>query len=100
MLTLLGYKAVAAGSAEGARLLPIDAPFDLLLSDVVLPGATGHELALALAERWPTLKVILMSGYTDDEFLRGIIATGGVRFLPKPFDMATLARELRAALDA
>ncbi len=52
-----------------------------------------------LKERWPGLGVILMSGYTEDEVVRRGIAKGSVRFLQKPFDMATLAREIRAAMD-
>jgi two-component system cell cycle sensor histidine kinase/response regulator CckA len=99
MLILLGYDVVAEGSAEEAGKLPEYPPFDLLLPDVVLPGATGHELSRGLVDRWPALKVILMSGYMEDEALREVIANGGVRFLRKPFDMATLAREVRVALD-
>jgi two-component system, cell cycle sensor histidine kinase and response regulator CckA len=99
MLVLLGYDVVAEGSAEEAGKLPVHPPFDLLLSDVVLPGATGHELSRGLVDRWPGLKVILISGYMEDEVLREVIAKGGVRFLRKPFDMAALAREVRAALD-
>ncbi len=99
MLILLGYDVMAEGSAEEAGKLPVHPPFDLLLSDVVLPGATGNELSRGLVDRWPGLKVILMSGYLEDEALREVIARGAVHFLRKPFDMAALAREVRAALD-
>ncbi len=65
----------------------------------MLPGIGGGELARGLSERWPKLKVILMSGYAQDEAVRRGALTGRVRFLQKPFDMATLAREIRAALE-
>ncbi len=99
ILSLLGYDVVAEGSAEDAGKLPVYPPFDLLLSDVVLPGATGNELSRGLVDRWPGLKVILMSGYLEDDALREVIARGGVHFLRKPFDMAALAREVRTVLD-
>ncbi len=98
ILTMLGYRVDAVGSAEEAGRLPAKPPFDLLLTDLMLPGASGSDLARGLRERWPGLKVILMSGYANDEAVRRGVAAGAVRFLQKPFDMETLARELRAAL--
>jgi len=98
MLTMLGYEVTAAASAEEAGLLPAEPPFDLLLTDLILPGAHGGELAQGLRDRWPTLGVIVMSGYTDDEAIRRRVSEGKVRFLQKPFDMSAVARELKAAL--
>jgi two-component system cell cycle sensor histidine kinase/response regulator CckA len=99
MLRMLGYEVTAVESSETAGLLPPEPAFDLLLADVMLPGAAGTDLAPGLKERWPALKVILMSGYTEDETVRSGVGDGTVRFLQKPFDMATLASEVRAALD-
>ncbi len=99
ILTNLGYQAVAVASGEEAGRLPTDPPFDLLLTDLMLPGIAGPELAVGLHERWPELRVILMSGYTEDEAVRQGIRAGQVRFLQKPFDMDTLAREIRATLN-
>ena len=99
ILTSLGYTVFAAASGEDAQALPSDPPFDLLLTDLMLPGMAGPELAVEMVGRWPRLRVILMSGYTEDETLRRRIAAELVRFLQKPFDMARLAREVRAALD-
>jgi len=65
----------------------------------VLPGASGMDLALGLKDRWPNLKIVLMSGYLTTETIGALALVRG-RFLQKPFDMDTLARELRAALDA
>ncbi len=100
ILQMLGYDVVAVGSGEEAGLLPHDPGFDVLLTDMMLPGCAGSDLARGLLERWPTLKVILMSGYTEDEAVRRGALAGRLRFLQKPFDMATLAREIRAALDS
>jgi PAS domain S-box-containing protein len=98
LLTMLGYEVAAVGSAEEARRLPVESAFDLLLSDLVLPDVSGAELARGFLERWPRLKVILMSGYTEDEVVRRGVGAGTLRFLQKPFDMRTLAREIRAAI--
>ncbi|MFH1177268.1 MAG: PAS domain S-box protein [Acidobacteriota bacterium] len=99
VLELLGYRGVAVGSGEAALALPAGAPFDALLSDLRLPGIQGGEVARLLAGRWPSLCIILMSGYTEDEATRAAVAAGALRFLQKPFDMDSLARTLRAALD-
>ena len=99
ILTSLGYEVVALSCGESAAELPAIEPFQVLLTDLMLPGVAGPELARQLQERWPALRVVLMSGYTEDEAVRRSVATGSVRFLQKPFDMTTLAREVRAALD-
>jgi PAS domain S-box-containing protein len=100
LLVGLGYRVVAVESAEDAARLPESAPFDLLLTDVLLPGASGGELARHLTARWPALAVVFMSGYTEDEVIRHDVAVGGARYLQKPVDIRTLSGALRAALDA
>jgi signal transduction histidine kinase/CheY-like chemotaxis protein len=99
ILEILGYRAAAVASGEEALALASTEPFDVLLTDLVLPGISGAELAGRLAGRRPAPAVIIMSGYTEDEAMRRGIRTGEVRFLQKPFDMETLARELRSALE-
>jgi PAS domain S-box-containing protein len=99
IVTVLGYEVVAVGSGEEAGLLPPEPRFKVLLTDLMLPGIAGADLARGLLERWPELKVILMSGYTEDEAMRRGISAGPVHFLQKPFGMTTLARELRSVLD-
>ncbi|MFI5167563.1 MAG: PAS domain S-box protein [Thermoanaerobaculales bacterium] len=99
ILISLGYDVAALASGEEARTLLGGRPFDLLLTDLMLPGALGPQVARELRECWPALKVILMSGYTEDEAVRRGVTAGNVRFLQKPFDMEVLAREVRAALD-
>jgi PAS domain S-box-containing protein len=99
ILEILGYRPVAVASGEEALALAPGDPFDVLLTDLVLPGVNGADLAGLLSARWSRLAVILMSGYTEDEAMRRGIRAGEVRFLQKPFDMETLARELRSALE-
>ena len=99
MLERLGYQVVAVSGAEDAEELTSEGPPDLLLTDLVLQTLSGGELARRLVGRWPQLKVILMSGYTEDEVVRREVAAGRVRFLQKPFDLATLAAAVRATLD-
>ncbi|TAM45293.1 MAG: response regulator [Acidobacteria bacterium] len=99
ILTGLGYEAVAVASGEAAGLLPAEPAFDLLLTDLMLPGIQGVDAARGLVDRWPALSVIIMSGYAEDAVVRRAINAGEVQFLQKPFDMAALAREVRAALD-
>ncbi|HVN77036.1 MAG TPA: PAS domain-containing protein [Thermoanaerobaculaceae bacterium] len=99
MLRMLRYDVTAVASGEMAGLLPPDPAFDVLVTDVMLPGAAGTDLAQGLRERWPALKVVLISGYTVNEARRLGRPLESVRFLEKPFDMATLAREMRGVLD-
>jgi len=100
ILASLGYEVEAAATGEAAETTRPEAPFDVLLTDLMLPGILGPQLAADLKARWPALRVILMSGYHEDDAIRKAASAGDVRFLQKPFDMATLAREVRAALDA
>lgn len=94
----LGYAATAAATAEEAGLLPQEPPFLLLLADVGLPGAQGTDLANGLKDRWPGLRVILFSGYLPGDPVRQEVDAAGIHVLQKPFDIASLAVKLRAAL--
>ena len=99
ILAGLGYRVAGAGSGEEVRELPNEPAWDLLLTDIVLPGIQGDLLAKESKQRWQGLAVIMMSGYTADEAVRQRIFEGRVHFLQKPFDMGTLARKVRAVLD-
>lgn len=79
--------------------LPVAPALDLLLTDLMLPGIAGPDPAVGLQERWPGLRVILMSGHTEDEAVRRGVDKGNGHFLQKPFDVTALAREVRAAFD-
>ena len=101
-LRLLGYRVTeaATGPAALGELEAAAEPFDLMLTDVVMPGGLhGDALAAAVAERWPQVKVVYMSGYTDSSNeLRGRLDPD-VLLLDKPFHRRDLAQMLRLALD-
>ncbi|MEP0775592.1 MAG: PAS domain-containing protein [Acidobacteriota bacterium] len=98
MLGELGYTVTAVASAEEARRLPDEPGFDVVVTDYLLPGVNGLELATALQRRWPDLKVIVMSGYAPEDVAGSLLASGHGHFLQKPFDMKDLARAVRASL--
>ncbi len=101
LLKSLGYGVREAADAEGAlRLVDGDGEkFDLLMTDVVMPGMTGRELADVLRRRDPGLKVLFQSGYAGEEVVRHGIVEAEVAFLQKPFTRDALASKLRDVLD-
>jgi two-component system, cell cycle sensor histidine kinase and response regulator CckA len=100
MLTQAGYTVITAPNGPVAleRFEQAVEPFDLLLSDVVMPGMSGSELARRLRERQPDLAVLYMSGYADDEHLHDTLASSDTVCIPKPFTMQTLLDATRRAL--
>ncbi len=100
MLEQQGYEVLLAADAGEAReQFERSASIDLILSDVVLPGDSGPELARGLVERRPGLKVVFMSGYTEDAITHHGVLEAGVAFLHKPFTSEALARKVREVLD-
>lgn len=73
--------------------------FDLLLTDVILPQFSGPQLAMTLTARWPSLKVLFISGYTDDDVFRRGLKDPETAFLQKPFTPKALAHMVRQVLD-
>jgi len=95
-----GYTVLLAANAEEAcRLFDENPSIDLLLTDVVMPDASGPELVKQLMERRPALKVIYMSGYTDEAIVHHGVLDPGIAFLHKPFSSETLAKKIREVLD-
>ena len=79
LLRRQGYTVlVAANADEALRLFEQNGSIDVLLTDVVMPGASGPELTRQLVERYPALKVIYMSGYTEDAIVEhGVLQSWG-----------------------
>lgn len=97
MLELLGYEVESAVSGEDALALAPDQHFDLVLTDYMLPGMDGREMARRLREIHPELGVVLMSGYAEDAAILSDLEQGALRFVQKPFELAALAQELESA---
>jgi PAS domain S-box-containing protein len=102
ILALNGYSVMSACSGDEAVLLSRDfkGPIHLLLTDVVMPGMNGRELADRIHAGRPGIKVIFMSGYTDDAIVHHGVLEDGIEFLTKPFSPETLANKVRNVLDA
>jgi CheY-like chemotaxis protein len=101
ILEAAGYTVLEA--AHGAAALHLSerhqGKISLLITDVVMPGLTGSELAARLTAERADMKVLFMSGYTDDAVvLRGVL-TKQMPFVQKPFTILQLARRVRAVLD-
>ncbi|HKI93698.1 MAG TPA: PAS domain S-box protein [Gemmatimonadales bacterium] len=101
ILTMLGYAVLEAPNAERAlqALARRDRPVDLLLTDLVLPGMNGRELADHAGAANPSLKILFASGYTDDVVMRHRVLAHGAAWVQKPFTVAELARKVRDVLD-
>jgi two-component system cell cycle sensor histidine kinase/response regulator CckA len=99
MLEEGGYTVWSAEDATTARaLVEQTGTIDLLLTDVVMPGTGGRELANELTARRPEMKVLYMSGYTDDAIVRHGVLTQEMPFLEKPFTAVSLLAKARAVL--
>lgn len=97
----LGYRVVSCGKGNTAlELLEEQGPFDLMLTDVVLVGGLGgRQLADQALEKFPELRVLYMSGYTENAIVHHGRLDPGVSLLSKPFRKKDLARKLRDVLD-
>jgi CheY-like chemotaxis protein len=96
----LGYQVIQARSgAEAVAAAGRDDRIDLLLTDVVMPGMSGKELATQLVLRHPEMKVLFMSGYTDDAIVHHGVLDEGVSFIGKPYTPSALARKVRQVIE-
>ncbi|MBM4134710.1 MAG: response regulator [Nitrospira sp.] len=101
VLKMNGYRVLEAASGEEALQLigSFPAPIHLILADVRMPGMTGRELTEQARQRTPEIKVLLISGYTNEANFHEWASLRGVGFLPKPFNVEDLERTVREALD-
>jgi two-component system cell cycle sensor histidine kinase/response regulator CckA len=101
VLEASGFVVVAVpGGREALEVVKAGEPFDLLLTDVVMPEMSGPELAVKLRAQHPRLPVLYMSGYTDDVLSTHELSQAATAFLRKPFGNAELITAARALLDA
>ena len=100
ILSRNGYTVLSANGGDEAldflRRHPL--PIDVLITDVVMPGMSGSELAERVTLLQPGVKVIYMSGHSDEVILQHGLITGGRTFLPKPFDQDELLQRMAAVM--
>jgi PAS domain S-box-containing protein len=102
MLKSRGYTVLAASDGTDA-LRQVEShrgPIDMLITDVVMPGMSGREVAQRVTTLRPQVTVLYLSGYTDDAIVRHGMLEPGIAFLQKPFSADVLARKIREVLDA
>ncbi len=97
-----GYKVLEAASADQALKIAemLAEPIHLLLTDVIMPGMSGRQLAERILTKRPQTRIMYMTGYTDDMVVQHKVLEPGVQLLQKPFTRADLALKVRATLDA
>jgi two-component system cell cycle sensor histidine kinase/response regulator CckA len=96
-----GYKILETFNGDDALVAceRSRSPIHLMLADVVMPGMSGSELAKLLKPLYPEIKILYMSGYTDDSIVRHGVLEKGVNYIQKPFTMEGLARKVREVLE-
>ena len=97
-----GYTVVEAASGQEAIDLLADvdaAPIDLLITDVVMPGLDGPTMIRQVRETHPDLKVVFISGYTEDSFRKRLDVAEDIHFLPKPFTLQQLASKVKEIME-
>jgi DNA-binding NtrC family response regulator len=96
LLSRQGYQIIEAGDgAEALSLCKREAKFDLLLTDVVMPGMDGLQLAERVREIYPAVRVLYMSGKCDIESVRARLRRGRFGFVRKPFEIRELGATVR-----
>jgi PAS domain S-box-containing protein len=101
-LTEYGYAIISASGGEDAlaKIALTDQAVQLLLTDVVMPGMNGKELYRSLSQDIPSLKVLYMSGYTDDIIGQHDVLAKGAQFIQKPFTIFSMLKKIRDVIDA
>jgi DNA-binding response OmpR family regulator len=89
----------AASTAERALALLSEHQFDVVLTDISMPGMSGLELLGHARQRWPETAVIIISGICDQEYAAGLIKMGASDFLMKPFQLADVSRSVASVIN-
>ena len=99
-LQSLGYKTESAASGDEMvqRLTRTKIKPSLLLTDIVMPGMTGHELAGYVAKLFPEIQILYTSGYTDDHIARQGLLESNIAFIQKPYSVNALSQKIEALL--
>ena len=102
ILKTQGYTVVTAANPDEAVAVAREfkGKIEMMVTDVVMPGMSGRQLAERLARSRPEMRVLFVSGYTDDAVVRHGVIDQGTAFLQKPFTPTVLARKVREVLDA
>ena len=101
-LSRYGYTVFTATNGPEATALAraYEGPIHVMLTDVILPGASGRETARQVVATRPSMHVLYMSGYTDDAIVQCGVLEPGLAFIQKPFTAEALARRIREVLAA
>ena len=96
-----GYKTAVAGDGpEAIELVSKSESFDILVTDVMMPQMDGPSLIKKVREKWPSIKVICISGYAEESFRDKIGSWDDIWFLPKPYSLNQLAGLVKDAIGA
>ena len=100
-LQMHGYTVLSARDGNDALRVAgkHEGNIDMLVTDVVMPGMSGRELAEKLGPKFPHMKTLFISGYTDDAIIRNGLVQEEIAFLLKPFSPLALAKKVRAVFD-
>ena len=98
-LKMSGIEGREADCGEAAlEALEADGPVDLVISDVIMPGVNGIDLSQSITEKWPETRVVLMTGYSYEEFSRRGIDPSSLLLLHKPFSKNELLSKIQEAM--
>jgi signal transduction histidine kinase/CheY-like chemotaxis protein len=100
-LVTKGYRVLEADHGEAGLEVAANhsGPIDILITDVVMPGMGGRALAQQMLRTYPVMKVLFLSGYTEDAVIQGVLDPG-TAFLQKPFTLQALSRKVRDVLSS